>query len=244
MERLAKIIFAFSIFLFVVDTEAAKVRSCPEGQYLVRSHWRAGYYRSDGTKVSSARVSAYCKNYRTYKPAEIHFHHVKWRFFKRKYKNFSKQEKEQIRKSFKKIPRVLTDIGKVTFYRKDRDLMSLRNPAKTYPKSKRIIVYDSISRYAIERVIAHELAHILYGNLSKAEIKSYMVVAEWEEKEFQGESVTFTMRKNFVDSDGKYFLSEDFANNIEYYLFEEKTLRRKNPKIYKWVKQFMGGKGR
>ena len=47
------------------------------------------------------------------------------------------------------------------------------------------------------------------------------------------------MRKNIIEKDSTFSISEDFANNIEYYLYGPKTLKRKNPKIYQWIKEFM-----
>ena len=239
-----RLVVVLSLLFIPLGNTLADIRSCPEGQYLVRSHWRSGYYRSDGSRVSSAQVSAYCKNYRIQKPLEIHFYDVKWStwniFRKRKYKNFSEKEKKQIREALNKIPRILTNIGKITFYRKDQG-EEPTNPADVYPKSKRIILYDSIVRYDIERIITHELAHILYENLSNKEVISYATVAQWEGENFEKALETASKRKIFVASDGSDSPSEDFSNNIEYYLFEEKTLKRKNPKIYEWVKKFMGG---
>jgi hypothetical protein len=45
---------------------------------------------------------------------------------------------------------------------------------------------------------------------------------------------------SFVEEDGPESLPEDFSNNIEYYLFEPETLRRKAPKIHDWIKKKFG----
>ena len=150
----------FVVLILGADVAAATA-SCSEEQYLVRAHKRSGYTRSDGVYVSPALVSAHCKNYRTYRSAEIHFHTVKsTSSSKNKYKNFSKKDKRQIREAFKKIPQILTGIGKVTLYRQSRDGQYPMNPASINSKTKKIILYDSIHQYSMERVLAHELAHI------------------------------------------------------------------------------------
>ena len=134
---------------------------------------------------------------------------------------------------------MLTNIGKVTIYRKKRDTQYPMNPASINSKTKKIILYDSIHQYGMERVLAHELAHILYEKLPNDTIKSYLKIADWKEYKIQGVPGMINVRKIFVASDSEDSPSEDFANNIEYYLYEEKTLKEKNPKIYKWIKKLM-----
>ena len=162
----------------LLQAAGAATTTCPSGQYLVRSHHRSGHYRSDGAYVSPTTVSGYCKNYRNYKPAEIRFHRVKRAGPSRTlYKNFSKKEEAQIKRAFKKLPKILTGVGKISFYRQNRG-MNPRNPASVNYKNKRITIYDSISEYDMERVVAHELAHFLYGNLSEKELDSYLLAEE------------------------------------------------------------------
>ena len=66
-----------------------------------------------------------------------------------------------------------------------------------------------------------------------------MKIADWKEYDIQGVPGIINVRKIFVASDSEDSPSEDFANNIEYYLYEGKTLKAKNPKIYTWVENFM-----
>ena len=208
---------------------------CGEGQYLVRSHYRSGYVKTDGTLVSSAQVSAHCKNYRTAKPPEPHFRKMKSRSFR----SWSKKEKRMIQEALKKLPKILTHIGKITFYRKKMSKYP-NNPASVNTKIKRITIYDSIYQYNLERVISHELAHILYHRLSDQERDSYTTIANWKLKtDKTGEEIMQSTRTVFTEDDGKSSPKEDFSNNIEYYLFDKKTLRRKNPKIYQWIDKYM-----
>ena len=227
------------IFLFIsLQTAVATVISCSKGQFLVRSHKRLGYYRSDGTYISPTRVSAYCKNYRKNQPAELIFPPARKGF-----KKISKKEMNSIVKAFRKIPHILTGIGKIKIYRQDKDQWYPENPARVYEEKKEIFLYDIISQYSMDRVIAHELAHILYNDLPEKIQKSYDTVAEWRDDKSQGTLIKkINNRKNFVASDGRDSPSEDFANNIEYYLYEKKLFKQKNPQIYKWVKQFMEDK--
>ena len=71
---------------------------------------------------------------------------------------------------------------------------------------------------------AHELAHILYIHLSDKERDSYKSVAKWESViTAEDKTATVNTRKVFTAIDGIFSPDEDFANNIEYYLFDEKT---------------------
>lgn len=44
----------------------------------------------------------------------------------------------------------------------------------------------------------------------------------------------------YVEKDGELSPDEDFANNIEFYLFEPETLRKKSNAIYLWILKTFG----
>ncbi len=229
----------FIIFVCFFQATNAIGDTCSEGQYLVRTHYRSGYFRSNGTYVSPTTVKAHCRDYRKFEPATVHFPEKKAGFgTKEGYKKFSDSEKEKIREIFKSLPKVLTAFGDITLYRKKGGRVK-DNPASVYPKKKEIVLYDNISKYNMKRVIAHELAHMLYVNLSDKEKGSYHEIAQWKLDEEKGKVVIDNKRKVFTEADGITSPTEDFANNIEYYLFDEKTLQKKNKRIHGWIKKFM-----
>lgn len=43
-------------------------------------------------------------------------------------------------------------------------------------------------------------------------------------------------------SDGKESPTEDFSNNIEYFMFDVKKLKTFNPSIYEWIERTYGDK--
>ena len=224
------------VFLFFSQKIFANALSphCGEGQYLVREHYRSGYVRGDGVSISPTKVSAHCRNYATPTPPEIHF-------LKKESQNsrpWPVGEKKRIQEALNKLPQVLTHIGKVTFYRGKKDRVR-DNPASVNIEKKEITIYDSIYKNNFERVIAHELAHILYRYLSDKEKQVYSNVAEWKEVGMEGKKVLVNTRKTIVQLDSGVSPDEDFANNLEYYLFDKKILERKNPKIYQWIKGYM-----
>ena len=238
MVQVEKANIASSVFVFLCFPQEifanALSSDCGEGQYLVREHYRSGYVRTNGVSVSPARVSAYCRNYATPNPPEIHF-------LKKESQNsrpWPIGEKKRIQDAFNKLPQVLTHVGKVTFYRGKKDRVR-GNPASVNTEKKEITIYDSIYKNNFERVIAHELAHILYRHLSNEERKVYSNVAEWKELDVKGKKVLVNTRKTIIQPDSGVSPNEDFANNLEYYLFDKKALERKNPKIYQWIKRYM-----
>lgn len=88
----------------------------------------------------------------------------------------------------------------------------------------------------LPRIITHELSHFLIENEWKQAFKEYKKISGWTAfKEGNGHRAG-----DFVDADGKFSPEEDFANNLEFYLFEPKTLGEKSPEIFKWIKRKLG----
>lgn len=88
----------------------------------------------------------------------------------------------------------------------------------------------------LPRIIAHELSHFLIENEWKRAFEEYRKISGWNSvKEENGHR-----SGDFVDPDGKFSPEEDFANNLEFYLFEPKTLEEKSPDIFKWIKKKLG----
>jgi hypothetical protein len=91
------------------------------------------------------------------------------------------------------------------------------------------------------RILAHELAHELYENLTKEELSSYKATMNWIEiKNTKGTDVTIDRGSGFVAEDGRIGPEEDFANNVEFYLFENSRLKSVTPNAYEWLKNRFG----
>jgi len=104
------------------------------------------------------------------------------------------------------------------------------NPGTTQDNS--IVLYDYAFRdppFSLERVVVHELAHILYLNMNDDDENDYHKDMGWKKK-------NGSVRKGpFINSKAKDNPQEDFANNIESFLFESDTLKSSVPLAHKWI---------
>lgn len=89
----------------------------------------------------------------------------------------------------------------------------------------------------LERVIAHEVVHLLILKEWADSFKKYKEISGWS-----GISGNEYRKGEFVEHDGKTSAEEDFANNVEYFLFDQVTLKNKSPNIFSWLQKNLGQK--
>ncbi len=222
--------------LFCIDF--AHALDCPQGYYPVKSHLRNAYQKKGGVPVSSSIVKEQCRPYRVLKTlTPIFFSTIpaNWPIQSEKFKPFSKDEKLKIHVILKMLPKKLTHVGDIKFYRAISDLNS-PNPSVSSSEDKIITIYDSIRNHDLKRVIAHELAHLYWDTLSEAEQADYHMAAKW--KVDRKLNVHIVQRARFAISDSIVGPAEDFANNVELFLFEDKSLSNE-PEILKCVERMI-----
>ena len=227
-----------AIVLFLITIFNAQANTCPEGTYLVQEHPRQSYYKSNGTYVSSTTVSPYCRHYRDDGPLQEHFFSKKpnkWPHPQEKFDECSKEKQQIVSKILKSIPKILTNVGKLKIYCAQKSAIT-NNPATCAPEAKTIVLYDPSFSMDTKRVIAHELAHLLWSRLSDKEKQSYFDVSKWR----KFDNIYIYNRVSFSAPDGKNGPEEDFANNIEYHLAEPVDFKNKFPQIDSWIKNFLG----
>lgn len=103
-----------------------------------------------------------------------------------------------------------------------------------------VVLYDDAfhGKEELAQIIAHELAHYLYSDLSDQERRNYEMATGWatERDEKTGKMKVILARPSgYVKSDGKFSPEEDFANNIEYFLFHPKALKETTPHAHSWI---------
>ena len=228
------------LYFFIISSAFAL--ECPEGKYYVNEHFRTDYYRTDGTYVSKADVSEYCKNYRNDGPLKIKFWEKipkGWPFKNEIFKKCTPLEQKNIKNISYSLPKILTYVGKIKILcAKKSDAED--NPATSSPEGKIIVFYDSAFKMDIKRVLAHELAHFLYNSLSDNEKKLYWKTAKWNSK--NSKKIPQTDRVIFSAPDGRFNPEEDFANNVEQFLIEPQKMKNDFFEISKYLELLLGTK--
>lgn len=231
--------FIFITFLFLLPKSIFALE-CPEGQFPVSAHPRTSYYRTNGTFVNSSNVELYCKEYTFSKPIVLKYLSnipEGWPYQLELFKKWEKEDKKEIEKAIKSLPKSLQNLGEIKLYRAIKSSFQ-DNPSTAGPDESIIVFYDGAKKYGFKKVLAHELAHILYSKLNKNERKNYHETAEWD---IQNGSFT-TVRKIFSESDGKLGPEEDFANNIEHILTDKNYQNVMSKKIVNCLLSILGMK--
>lgn len=157
---------------------------------------------------------------------------TKWDFETEKTKSWTNTETKKLVEVFNSLPAAFSTATFKGFYRMDRSIQGI-NPATTSPE-KLIVLYDYAFKHPLfktDRVITHELAHIIYLNFSVDEKRDYMQALGWNETPTHD----FTRSGPYLSQDANGFPEEDFAINIEFFLFENDKVKKQLPKAYKWI---------
>lgn len=160
---------------------------------------------------------------------------------KEKNSSWRGSEKVRVAEALSRIPDVLLNADAFNIYRGIRSV-DFPNPAtngSTSPRS--VVLYDSLfesgRKYDLTRVIVHELAHIYYSKLSDDRAFGYRVKLNWFK--YPKREKWSSRKDGFVEEDGRDSPEEDFANNVEYFLFDLKTLKIKTPHAVEWIEENM-----
>lgn len=215
----------------------AQGKECPPGEIYVSSHTRAPHLR-EGTPVAGSEVLEYCRA--KSKAAEYwakRFSNeavIGWPHKDEKAKPWKRSEIERVLRELDRLPRWFwTD---VKLYRMDKSTVR-DNPGTSAPKA--IVLYDaSLSSPRLQRVLVHEILHLKFDQLEPIHRTAFLVAAEWEATH----AGFILRRKKMVAEDSDQSPTEDFANSVEYYLFEPANLKLKTPRIYDWIHLELGDK--
>ena len=234
--HMAILAFAFSP-MFLASAGASQ---CPAGEHWVRAHFRRAYIRADGIAVSAAHVSAHChENPASYAAWAARLRSglpPGWKSRGEQPIAWSEEERQRVLEALSYLPKELLVSSVEGLYRLRRSLLYAVNPAAGLGDN--IALYDPAfdPKQNLARVLAHELAHKLYRQFTVADAKSYNSAAEWRVlKTPSGETFFLPMREHYVEEDGKEGPDEDFINNIEYFPFNPRMLRKLSPKVYDWI---------
>ena len=112
-----------------------------------------------------------------------------------------------------------------------------------------VVIYDSAfeKNQNLARIVIHEMSHQIYVELSDDDQGSYHTVTNWfVEKDPKTEQTKGLAARltGFVLDDGRDSPGEDFANNVEFFLFEPKKLQEVTPHAHRWISEHFGDKFR
>jgi hypothetical protein len=227
------LVVLFFIFRSIGTSYASK---CPEGHFPVRSHPRNAYTKTDGSNVSAAQVKEQCRPYKTLKKQEPNFTTQvpkNWPKPNEKFKAWTKEEEIKIRSILEKLPKSITNIGKITFL---RSIEKSLNPSVSNSENQIIVIYDSVGSHDLSRVISHELAHIYWDSLDYPQKEEFLVAAEWEASKDK-KSISL-LRKHVEIQDSYHAPDEDFSNLIELYTYNKEIFKDK-PTLRKCLEDFV-----
>ena len=238
MLRAALFLF---LFLGLAPLAFSKESSCNLGQHWVRTYHRRAYYGSDGIFVSATTVSAHCQGnppgYSHWKDELRTGYPPSWPHKNEKPKAWTEEERDRTLDALGELPETLWGEDHIKIYRMESSTTSTGNPS-TSAKGV-IVLYNSAfdQSHTLSEVLAHELAHENYRHLSPEDIKSYTEENGWNNpKDVGGPNLWIPTRTNYVEPDGHDSPWEDYANNIQYFLFHPAKLRFVTPSAYDWIK--------
>lgn len=222
---------------------------CPKGQHWVKAYHRSAYVRADGVRFSASDVQAHCRinppSFALWSERLSDKPSLRWLKNGEKLRPWSVEERERVLEALSELPPTLIIDSVKALYRLQKSLAYGENPAAG--ESGEIGLYDLAfnSKTNLPRVLSHEFAHELYRQFSDAEKEQYRVTAEWlliKNNRTPGVYQLVPARddKNFVESDGPESMTEDFSNNVEYFLFAPEILKQKTPRVHDWIKKKFG----
>lgn len=239
--------YSFILLLFLTASSFAKevvpTLKCEPDQHYVRAHFRRAYVKTNGTRVSASNVSAHCadnpKGYSFWFPKIKKGLPNSWPH-KERAAVLSEGEREATIEALVALPSELWS-GRITGIYRARRSVAYPNPA-SYSDGE-IVLYDTAfeSSKNLSEILAHELAHAEYDSIKQEGRQEYENAALWY-RSIPPHSEYLRRPTDYVEEDGKMSPSEDFANNLQYYLFHPEKLKRTNPNIFDWIKKRYGDK--
>jgi hypothetical protein len=244
--------FRFSLAVIIVvllnpTAEAAQKKlegSCEPGRHWVKAYFRKAYTRSDGRHFKATTVTAHCSD----NPPGYSFWIQKiketaltnWPIKSEVAKLWSEEELERIIEALGYLPTAMQRDDISGIYRMERSVY-FPNPASGDFNGD-IAVYDSAFDQTnnLSQVLAHEIAHRIFSSLSPEEVKSYLYAAGWVNVGTDTHPDYELLREKTVDPDSKNSINEDFANNVEFFLFNPKKLQGFAPGAYNWISGHFG----
>ena len=234
----------FLLFFYLIPTVSLS-SECPIGQHWVKTHKRRAYFRATGDFVKATKVIAHCRNNRTSDTYwQNKFENIgpnEWPHKDEKSKTWEFEEIERVLDAICELPEEIWKKSQLKIFRMAKSKDGL-NPATSAEGI--LVLYDSAfsQKTILSRILAHEFAHEIYNRLNESDAKDYRFVTNWYEFNKDGLRRLISRKDGFVTDDGRVSPEEDFSNNLEFFLFEDKNLKSKTPHAYRWFERYFNDK--
>lgn len=160
-----------------------------------------------------------------------------WGYGKEKSKKWTVEEAQRFYDELSVLPDNLINLKNVKVYRMDQSVTQ-SNPATS--NFKDIVLYDLAFRHkdSLAQIVAHELSHILFADLSNSEKEHFAEKSNWIVLKVKNETIYIPKNeKKLLQADSAVSIDEDFANHIEEFLFDRVRLRKTSPNSILWIQK-------
>jgi hypothetical protein len=217
-------LFLILIFSFSVH---ASPPPCTVWQFKVLTHPVKKYKREDGTEYSKNTREEHCRDKF---PSLIHWQDrfldkapLGWPESEEKFKAWTQAEKEAVLRALSVQPRVLRELSA----KLARGVVSKspKNPGTTVKKLDSIVLYDIFfSSSNQNRILGHELSHLYLHGLDQAKLSRKSIRLKDSPK---------------LKQDSDQSITEDIANHLEEFLYDEISLLKKFPKRHELIRKLV-----
>lgn len=146
------------------------------------------------------------------------------------FKNLKDSEKELVTDALLRLPKNFRPKSlKAIVKAAGSDPLSRSNPASSTDEF--IILFSAAfhSDLPMERILFHETLHQMMTSEWSDILSEYKKETKWSDNS------PLPRNGEFVEPDGKTSVEEDFANNVEYYVYEPEKLKNASKTIYSWI---------
>jgi hypothetical protein len=148
--------------------------------------------------------------------------------------SWSKEEREAVLTALGQLPEELKNKNLKGIFRLNKSIQII-NPGTQIDYS--IAIYDRAFNgpFSLGRVLAHELAHVWFDAASPAIKNSYRKASGWT-LDRPNRTLVLSKDRRVVDQGAKDSPEEDFAHNLDSYLFEPERLKAVVPDVAVWFR--------
>lgn len=236
-ERKSRLKLILYTLLFFSKINLVYAIECNWWQFKVREH-SVRQHQRNGHVISKHERVEHCKERwpraDLYSPYLSNSKPSQWPFNEH-FKPWTYLQAEIISKELDKISKLI-NLKLITFHRASSSIIK-GNPSTTNIINNQIIIYDSFfTKKDKNRILIHELGHIIYTNLAAQDKDEFEKSSGWHLDIINGKVFNIPPT-NPIISDSKTSPDEDFANYYELFFINPKLVEKHNNKVFIFLNQ-------